>query len=134
MADEETKKESKTESKTKKASDDNIIAALSHALLIILPILAPLGIWLMYKDKSKYVKFQSFQAMIYQLAGSVVLFILSFIAIILSFIVIGILLFPVIFILMLAFAVYGIYGAYKCYQGEDFKYKVIGDLAEKHMK
>ncbi len=129
---EPAKPEMRVGSAANRQGDDNVIAALAHALVIFVPILAPLVIWLVYKDKSRYVKYQSFQALAYQVVGSIVVFALWMMAIILSFFVIGIILFPVAFILMAVFVVYGLFAAYKCYEGEDFKYAVIGDWASKH--
>ena len=114
-----------------KEGDDKVIAALSHALLIFLPVIAPLVIWVVYKDKSKYVKAQSMQALVYQLVGCILLFVWFMFATVLTVILIGLLLYPVGLVLMAAFAVYGLYAAYKCYEGEDFKYAVIGDFVAK---
>ncbi|HHQ45040.1 MAG TPA: DUF4870 domain-containing protein [Candidatus Altiarchaeales archaeon] len=119
--------------KSKGSNDDNIMAAISHASVIIMPVIVPLIIWLMYKDKSKVVKFQALQALAYQLAVTVVLVVLWFAAIILSFVVVGFLLIPVVLLLALAALIYALIGAYKTFRGEDFRYALIGDLVAEKM-
>lgn len=119
------------ESTVKKTSDDNMIAAAAHISFLILPAVLPFVIWLVYKDKSEYVRRQSLQATVYQAVGTVALIGLWFVAIILSFVLIGIILLPVVGLLGIAYAVYAIIAAVKCFNGEDFRYAVIADLIEK---
>src|SRR5512139_2065695 len=49
--------------------DERVMAALSHAsaLLPMMGVIAPIVIWVTQKEKSKYVAFQSLQALAYQL-------------------------------------------------------------------
>ncbi len=51
------------------SQDERIMAALSHvsALLPMMGIIAPIVIWVTQREKSKYVAFQSLQALAYQL-------------------------------------------------------------------
>ncbi|MEA3254828.1 MAG: DUF4870 domain-containing protein [Candidatus Altiarchaeota archaeon] len=125
--------EEETTSKTSSGGgvkDEHLMAAIAHAGVLITVIVA-LVIWLTQKEKSKYVEFQAKQALVYQLVVGVVLIVLWIITIILSFVVIGIFLMPVILLLSLAAVGYGLYGAYETYQGKDFRYMIIGDQLSK---
>ena len=115
-----------------KSCDDNIVSAIAHAMILILPVLTPLIIWLVYKDKSESVRFQSMQALIYQFAVMFVFFGLVMVGSILSFLLLPILL---IFVGLGVYAIgilYGLWAAYKCFSKEQFKYPYIADLAKKH--
>jgi len=116
-----------------KSGDANTLAAISHALIVFLPIITPLIVWIAYKDKSRYVKNQSMQALIFQGVAYAIFFFLWILGAILSVIVIGVLLFPLALVQILAFMLYGLVAAYKTYQGENFKYVAIGDIVEKNM-
>ncbi len=122
--------EKKTKS-GKKTSDDNLMAAIAHASAIIVPVIVPLIIWLIQKDKSKYVEFQAKQALVYQIVVSVGLSVLGMITGVLAIVVIGIFLIPVLILLWLGAILYALYGAYECFSGRDFRYAWIADqLAE----
>lgn len=122
------------------ASDERTWAMLAHLSILVnlitgfLGPIAALVIYLVYKDRSRYVAYQSLQSLILQLitwvGGGIVVAIAWTITGILSAVVIGICLIPFSIILSLipvAALVYGIVGAVKCNQGEDFKYWLIGD-------
>ena len=94
----------------------------------------PLGIYMIYKDRSRYVAYQSLQALIFQLiwwvGGGVLAGATWAIGSILSVALIGILCFPFacLFSLMPLVALgYGIYGGIQTSQGQDFKYWLVGD-------
>jgi uncharacterized Tic20 family protein len=94
----------------------------------------PLGIYLIYKDRSRYVAYQSLQALIFQLiwwiGGSILAGIAWTITGILSTVIIGVLCIPFacIFSAMPLVALgYGIYGGIQSSQGQDFKYWLVGD-------
>jgi len=124
--------EVKTEVKTKAGSDDNLMAAIAHAGIIITVIVA-LIIWLIQKDKSKYVEFQAKQALVYQIVVAVLGFVLSIVIFILGIVTLGIgfILYFLLPLLGLAAVIYGLYGAYECYNGGDFRYIWIGDMLSK---
>lgn len=101
------------------------------------PIVA-LIIYLVYKDRSRYVAYQSLQSAIFQLVVWVgvglVIGAIWLLTLALSFILIGLLCVPfsllaTIFLLALPLAslVYGVYAAIKCSNGEDFRYWLVGD-------
>ena len=91
---ETSEEETKSEASTTGVKDENLMAAIAHAGILITVIVA-LIIWLTQKDKSKYVEFQAKQALVYQLIVAVGFTTLWIIAIILSFVLIGFLLMPV---------------------------------------
>ncbi len=140
MADKKVKSGVETEGaepsvSSKKSGDDNVIAALAHGLLLFVPVLAPLAIWLVYKDKSNYVKKQAMQALVFQIAGSAVITVLFVVFFVFAFATMGIggLCFPVLFVPVLGWLGYGVFAAYKCFQGDDFEYAVIGKLIPKNV-
>lgn len=121
-------------------ADERTWAMLSHLSILInlitgfLGPVAALVIYLIYKDRSKYVAYQSLQSFILQLitwvGGGIIIATAWIITGILSAVLIGICLIPISIILSLipvAAVVYGIIAAVKCNQGEDFKYWLIGD-------
>jgi uncharacterized Tic20 family protein len=118
-----------------------MLAHLSILLNLVTGILGPvvaLIIYLVYKDRSRYIAYQSLQSTIFQLivwvgVGLVIGAIWLFTAI-LSIFLIGLLLIPfsllaTIFLLAvpLASLIYGVYAAIKCSHGEDFRYWLVGD-------
>jgi len=100
--------------------------------------IAALIIYLVYKDRSRFVAYQALQAMVFQLiwwfGGGVLIGLMWAIVGVLSAILIGIVLIPLaailtpILVLLPAGAlVYGIVGAVQVSQGQDFKYWLVGD-------
>jgi uncharacterized Tic20 family protein len=94
----------------------------------------PLAIYMIYKDRSRYVAYQSLQALIFQLiwwvGGGVLAGIAWAISGILSAVLIGLLCMPFACLLSaipLAALGYGIYGGIQTSQGQDFKYWLVGD-------
>jgi uncharacterized Tic20 family protein len=135
---ESTKKHEESEAKpaatptpaNKAVQDDNLMAAISHAGIILIGIIIPLLIWVTQKEKSKYVAFQAKQALVYQLAVAVVFTIMSVIIFILAVIsggILGILYLALVPLILIA-VLYGLYAAYQTYLGKDFRYLIIGDM------
>jgi hypothetical protein len=100
--------------------------------------IAALIIYLVYKDRSRYVAYHSLQSMIFQLiwwfGGGVLIGAMWAIVGALSAILIGIVLIPfallftfMLLLLPLGALVYGIVGAIQVNQGRDFKYWLVGD-------
>ena len=94
----------------------------------------PLGIYLIYKDRSRYVAYQSLQALIFQLiwwvGGGIIAGVAWAITGALSAIFVGLLCIPIACVLSampLVALGYGIYGGIQTNQGEDFKYWLVGD-------
>jgi len=111
--------------------DEQTWSVLSHlSVLAGLIGLMPFGaliIWLVYKDRSPRVGFHALQSLWYQIAWIVVLIVGWFITFILSFILIGLLLIPVMAIASLVPFIHGCYAAYKVSQGVDYRYPYIAD-------
>ena len=121
-------------------SDEHTWAMLAHLSVLanlvtgFLGPVAALIIYLVFKDRSRYVAYQSMQSFIFQLiwwvGGGVIVAIAWTVSGVLSAILIGLLCFPVACILSfipLGALVYGIIGAVQCSQGQDFKYWLVGD-------
>ncbi len=95
---------------------------------------APLAIYMIYKDRSRYVAYQSLQALVFQLIGWVGGWAIAgaawAISGVLSAVIIGLLCMPIACVLSavpLAALVYGVYGGIQVNQGQDFKYWLVGD-------
>lgn len=121
-------------------NDERLWAALAHASFLLnfvtgfLGLVAPIVIYAVYKDRSRYVAYQSLQAFFFQLlwwvGGGIVIAAAWTISGILSVILIGLLCMPVAVIVTfipLVAAVYAVYGAVQCYNGVDFKYWLVAD-------
>ena len=120
--------------------DERTWAMLAHLSVLVnfvtgfLGVLAALIIYMVYKDRSRYVAYHSLQALIFQLiwwvgAGAVA-GIAWAISGALSAILIGLLCMPfacLISLMPIAAPIYGIVGAVQTSQGQDFKYWLIGD-------
>jgi uncharacterized protein len=111
--------------------DERTWSVLAHlSVLAALVGLMPLGaliIWLVYKDRSARVGFHALQALWYQIAWLVILVVGWFIALLLSLVLIGLLLLPVMLVASLIPFVHGCYAAYRVSQGEDYRYPFIAD-------
>jgi len=121
-------------------SDERTWAMLAHLSILanlvtgFLGPVAALVIYLVYKDRSRYVAYQSMQSLIFQLigwiGGAALTAIAWAISGILSVILIGCLLMPIALLISaipIAALVYGVIGAVECSQGKDFKYWLVGD-------
>lgn len=120
-----------------------MLAHLSVLLNLIsgfLGIVAALAIYLIYKDRSRYVRYQALQAFLFQLifwGGSGLLIGLVWaVTGLLSAIIIGILLIPFAILLTIVLVPlplvalgYGVWGGIKCSEGQDFRYWLIGNWA-----
>ncbi len=124
--------------------DERTWAMLAHLSILanlvtgLLGTVAALVIYLIYKDRSRYVAYQSLQSLLFQIItwilGGTLIAILWTITGLLSTIIIGICLIPIAAIFSLipfAALIYGIIAGVKCNSGEDFKYWLIGDWVRK---
>jgi len=121
-------------------SEERTWAMLAHLSVLVNLITGFLGpvvaliIYLVYKDRSRYVAYQSLQAFVMQLVwwvgGGVLAAILWTLGGVLTVVCVGILLFPLAVaasLLPIGALVYGIVGAIQTSQGQDFRYWLIGD-------
>ena len=121
-------------------SDERTWAMLAHLSVLLnlvtgfLGPVAALLIYLAYRDRSRYVAYQSLQAFIFQLVwwggGGLLAGIAWTISGILSMVLIGCCLMP--FALLISFIpvgalVYGVVGAIQTSQGQEFKYWLVSD-------
>ncbi|MEW5940649.1 MAG: DUF4870 domain-containing protein [Chloroflexota bacterium] len=100
----------------------------------VLGPVVPLVIYMIYKDRSRYVAYQSLQALIFQLiwwvGGGILAGVAWTITGVLSAFLVGLLCIPFacLFSAMPLIALgYGIYGGIEANQGKDFKYWLVGD-------
>ena len=121
-------------------SDERQYAMFAHLGVLInlvtgfLGPIVPLVIYMVYKDRSRYVAYQSLQALIFQLVwwvgGSILAGVAWFITSFLSAFLVGIICIPfacIISAMPLVALGYGVYGGVQVSQGQDFKYWLIGD-------
>jgi uncharacterized Tic20 family protein len=114
-----------------------MLAHLSVLLNLVsgfLGIIVALLIYLVYKNRSKYVAYHSMQAFLFQLiwwlGGGILTALVWVVTGVLSVVLIGLVLIPlacVISLIPLASLVYGVVGAVQCNNGQDFRYWLIGD-------
>jgi len=127
-------------------ADERTWAMVAHLSVLLnlvtgfLGVAAALAIYLVYKDRSRYVAYQAMQAFLFQLifwaGGGLIIGIMWAVVGALSAIFIGIFLIPFALILTFVFLlfpvlamVYGIIGGIRCSSGEDFRYWLISDWA-----
>jgi len=121
-------------------SDERTWAMLAHLSILLnlitgfLGIVVALIIYLVYKNRSNYVAYQSMQSFVFQLVwwfgGGLLIGVVWAITGALSIVLVGLVLVPlacVLSLIPLAALVYGIVGAVQTNSGQDFKYWLIGD-------
>jgi uncharacterized protein len=121
-------------------ADERTWAMLAHLSILLnlftgfLGTVAALVIYLVFKERSRYVAYQSMQAFIFQLIafiGAGALAALAWtVSGLLAVVLIGCLCMPIALVLSLvpvAALVYGVIGALQCNQGRDFQYWLVGE-------
>ncbi|HEY3310740.1 MAG TPA: DUF4870 domain-containing protein [Anaerolineales bacterium] len=121
-------------------ADERNWAMISHLSILLnlvtgfLGPLVPLVIYLVFKERSRYLAYQSMQAFVFQMVGWVGAGALAgvtwAVSGVLTAVLIGLLCIPLaclIGLIPLAALVYGVIAGVKASQGEDFKYWLIGD-------
>ena len=110
------------------------LSVLANLLTGFLGPVIALIIYLVYKERSRYVAYQSLQAFIFQLiwwvGAGIVAGIAWTISGVLALVLIGCCLMPfalVVSLMPIAALIYGVVGAVQCSQGNDFRYWLIGD-------
>ena len=115
----------------------SILAHLSVFLNILTGFLGPVAalvIWLMYKDRSPRVAFHALQSLWYQVAWMVILVVGWTVAGILTIVLIGFLLFPVMIVLTVVPFVHMGYAAYKVNRGIDYRYPLVSDMIDRNRR
>jgi uncharacterized Tic20 family protein len=111
----------------------SVVAHLSVFLNLVTGFLGPVAalvIWLMYRDRSPRVSFHALQSLWYQVAWVVILAVGWTVAGLITIILVGFLLFPVMIVLTIVPFVHMGYAAYKVSQGVDYRYPWVADLLE----
>jgi uncharacterized Tic20 family protein len=125
-------------------SDEHTWAMLAHLSVLLNLVTGFLGpiiamiIYLVFKERSRYVAYQSLQAALFQLigwvGGGVIIGLVWGVTGVLSAVIVGLLcipfalIFTVLFgLLPVATLVYGVYAAIQAGQGQDFRYWLVGD-------
>jgi uncharacterized Tic20 family protein len=94
------------------------LSVFLNMFTVVLGPVAALIVWLVYKDRSEMVAFQSLQAMWYQVTG------------LLTFILIGFLLVPVMALATLVPFIHGAYAAYRIGRDGEYRYPIIADMID----
>lgn len=123
---------------TMSVQDERTWSTLSHASVLLWPFtgllpVAPLVVWLVYKDRSPRVAFHALQSLWYQVAWLVIGTVGGFLGTVFTAITLGlglILVIPLVFVLGLVPFVHQIYAAYKVYTGADYRYPFIADKVD----
>lgn len=117
-------------------------AILAHASILLnlvtgfIGLIAAFVIWVLKRQESRYIAFQSLQAWVYQVAMLVFSVIMWVMVIILSAVSGGIcscLMVPAGIVVQIALIGYGAYAAYVCSEGRDFRYLLLGDWLEAYV-
>lgn len=110
------------------------LSVLANLLTGFFGPLVALVIYLVFKDRSRYVAYQSMQAFLFQLiwwvAGGFLVGVLWTVVGVLAAVIIGICLIPIaclFSLLPIGALIYGVVGAVETNQGKDFRYWLIGD-------
>ena len=110
-----------------------ILAHLSMFLNLFTGFVGPIAalvIWLVYRDRSPRVAFHALQSMWYQVAWVVVLGVGWAVTGLLTVVVVGFLLIPVMAIVTVVPFVHAGYAAYQVSKGEDYRYAFVADVIE----
>ena len=145
------------------SQDDHVMAALAHgaAILPFWGLIGAIVIWATQKDKSRFVRFQALQALVYQvlpILGGLIFFVCYFCsfggffltipiaalaeqgggggevaAVIAAIVTTGLpfIIFGVAMLVWLAWLIYAIVAAVRVFQGHDFRYVVVGPWLER---
>jgi uncharacterized Tic20 family protein len=113
----------------------SVLAHLSMFLNLVTGFLGPVAalvIWLVYRDRSRRVAFHALQSMWYQIVWLVVLAVGWTVAGLLTIVIIGFFLLPIMAIISVLPFVHAGYAAYRVNKGEDYRYPLASDIAESH--
>jgi uncharacterized Tic20 family protein len=111
----------------------SVLAHLSMFLNLFTGFLGPvvaLIIWLVYRDRSSRVAFHALQSMWYQVGWLIILAVGWAFTGLLTMILIGFLLMPVMAVISVVPFAHAAYAAYRVNKGEDYRYPFVADLVE----
>lgn len=115
----------------------SILAHVSVFLNVFTGFLGPVGalaIWLIYRDRSPRISFHALQSLWYQVAWIVILAVGWTVTGILTAIIIGLLLIPVMIVVTVVPFIHMSYAAYKVSQGVDYRYLWVADMVSGNRK
>jgi uncharacterized Tic20 family protein len=118
------------------AQEERTLSVLSHLSMFLnlltgfLGPVAALIIWLLYKDRSRKVAFHALESMWYQIGWLVILAVGWTVTGLLTMILIGFLLIPVMAVVSVVPFVHAAYAAYRVSKGEEYRYPVAADLTD----
>ena len=87
-------------------------------------ILAPFILWILRKKESSWIDLQGRRVLNFQIGWSVITLILLAFAYILTFVLIGFLLYPLVGFMILGNMILSVYAGIKAYRGENYRYPV----------
>src|SRR5215218_4878593 len=111
----------------------SVLSHLSMFLNLLTGFLGPVAaliIWLVYRDRSRKVAFHALQSMWYQIGWLVILAVGWTVTGLLTTILIGFLLIPVMAIVSVVPFVHAAYAAYRASKGDEYRYPVAADLTD----
>jgi len=116
------------------AQDERTWAVLAHLSMFLnlftgfLGPVAALVIWLVYRDRSEKVAFHALESMWYQIGWLVILAVGWTVTGLLTLVLIGLLLIPVMAVASVVPFVHADYAAYRVGEGDEYRYPVAADL------
>jgi uncharacterized Tic20 family protein len=132
-----------------------LVLAFAGGVGALVGLAVPLAIYLSHREQSRFITFHALQSLVYQGAGVLIYIVLAVvlgaavaaawaISGLLSIAVIGFLLMPLALVITglmvilllgapLVWVGYGIYAAYQVYQGQDFRYRLLGEWLEREV-
>ena len=119
------------------AGDEQTWSVLSHLSVLLSLItgvggpIAALVIWLVFKDRSDRVAFHALQSFGYQVAWTVLLAVGWTITGVLSLVLVGLLLIPVMLVATFIPIVHQCYAAYKVNKGLNYRYPFVADMVDR---
>ena len=109
----------------------SVLAHLSMFLNLFTGFLGPVAalvIWLVYRDRSEKVAFHALESMWYQIGWLVILAVGWTVTGLLTLVLIGLLLIPVMAVASVVPFVHADYAAYRVGEGDEYRYPVAADL------
>ena len=112
----------------------SVLAHLSMFLNLVTGFLGPVAaliVYLVYRDRSPGVAFHALQSMWFQIGWLVIVAVGWILTTLLMVVVVGFLLIPVMIVVSVVPFAHAGYAAYKVSQGEEYRYPIAADLAER---
>ncbi|CAN5534837.1 MAG: DUF4870 domain-containing protein [Actinomycetota bacterium] len=107
------------------------LAHLSVFLNLFTGFLGPVAafvIWLVYRDRSETIAFHALQSTWYQIPWLVILWVGWTLTWLLTAVLIGFLMMPVMLVITAIPFIHSAYGAYRISEGDDFRYPLVADV------